>query len=203
MYELSSTSVTIPAGETSGQVTLTTNTEEMPTGETFDFDVALEAGEHNATVGTELHYELKRIEFCPLENGAADLVGSYTVLDNGSGYENSITVTQDGENLVVDGLGVDFIEVFWAEPVVSGGAVGVEVAPNGEMTIPRQYIYTTVYDGDNYDYEIKGTGVWRNCGDEPVLEFTYDIYYPGDLDGLAKTYSSYLPNPYFSGSFTR
>lgn len=203
MYELSATSVTIPAGETSGQVTLVTNTEVMPTGETFDFDVALDAGEHNATIGTELHYNIKRIEFCPLENGSADLVGTYTVAENGSGYENGITVTQDGEDIIVDGLGQDFITNFWGEPVIEGGSFTVEVAPNGEMTIPRQYVFTTTWEGSPYEYEIAGTGVWRNCGESPVLEFTYDIYYPGDVDGLAKTYSSYLPNPFLGGSFSR
>lgn len=203
MYQLSSTTVTIPAGETSGSVTLVTNTEAMPTGEIFDFDVALNAGEHNATVGTELHYELMRIEFCPLENGAADLVGSYGVIENGSGYENPITVTQEGEDLLVDGLGQDFIAGFWAEPVIAGGPVNVEVAPNGDLVIPRQYVFTTTYEGASYEYEIEGTGTWRNCGEEPVLEFQYDIYYPGDLDGLATQYSSYLPNPFLGGSFGR
>lgn len=203
MYELSATSVTIPAGETSGQVTLITNTELMPPGETFNFDVALNAGEHNATKGTELHYTLRRIEFCALENGSADLVGSYSVQEDLSGYETGFTVTQDGENITVDGLGQGFIENFWGEPVIADGSFTVEVAPNGELTIPRQYIFTTTWQGDPYQYEIAGTGVWRNCGETPVLEFEYDIYYPGDVDGLAKTYSSYLPNPFLGGSFSQ
>lgn len=201
MYNLSATSVTIPAGATSGSVTLTTNTELMPVGETFDFDLTLDAGEHNATAGTDLNYDLKRIEFCVLENGVADLVGPYNVIENGSGYENGFTATQDGENLIIDGLAQDFIAGFWGEPVIAGGSFTMEIAPNGEMTIPRQYIYTTTWDGNPYEYEIEGSGIWRNCGAKPVMELTYDIYYPGDLDGLAKTYSAYLPNPYLGGSF--
>lgn len=203
MYNLSSTSVTIPAGETSGSVTLTTNTEEMPVAETLDLNMSLDAGEHNATAGTTLHYELRRIAFCPLENGAADLAGSYSVTENIDGYENGITALESDGDLLVSGIGEDFINNFWAEQVIAGGDFTMEVAGNGVLTIPRQYLFTTTYEGTPYRYEIEGSGVWRNCGDDPVLEITYDIYYEGDADGLAKTYSSYLPAPYLKAVFTR
>ncbi|MGB8703790.1 MAG: DUF1735 domain-containing protein [Gillisia sp.] len=203
MYNLSATSVTIPAGETSGSVTLTTNAENMPVGEPVSLIMNLDAGEHNATAGTSLHYDLKRIAFCPLEIGVADLVGSYGVTDNIDSYENDITVTQEGDHLLVSGIGVSFINGFWGEDVTSGGTFTMQAAGNGVITIPRQHLFTTVYDGAPYRYDIKGSGVWRNCGDQPQLEITYDIYYEGDAAGLAEQYASYLPTPYLSGVFTR
>jgi hypothetical protein len=203
MYNLSSTSVTIPAGETSGSVTLTTNTELMPIEETLKLVMNLDAGANNATAGTVLTYEFFRISFCPLENGASDLVGSYAVTEDVDGFEDPFTASMDGEDFVIAPIGQTFIADFWSEAVVSSGDVKVEIAPNGELTIPRQYVYTTVYDGANYDYEIKGSGFWNTCGEDPVLEITYDIFYPGDEKGLAETYASYLPQPYLKGVFTR
>jgi hypothetical protein len=87
--------------------------------------------------------------------------------------------------------------------VVAAGDFLMTVTGNGLIDIPRQYIYTTVYQGDQYDYEIKGSGKWENCGAKPKLIFTYDIYYPGDADGLAKTYAAYLGGiPYLTATLT-
>lgn len=193
MYELAATSVTIPAGETSGSVSLVTNTEEMPSGVPLTLKLNIDAGDNTATAGTNLVYELTRLAFCPLENDPADLTGSYTVTENVDGYENAIVVTEDGEDLVVAGIGQTFINDFWAETVTGGGTFTMEVTRNGNLVIPRQYLFTTDYQGDAYDYEIEGTGFWTNCGDKPTLEIIYDIYYPGDADGLMKTYGG-LPN---------
>lgn len=73
---------------------------------------------------------------------------------------------------------------------------------DGTVVIPRQYIYTTDYEGDPYDYEILGSGSWNSCGGTPTLTLEYDIYYPGEADGLAKVYSAYLNTPYLGGVFT-
>lgn len=212
MYTLSANSITIPAGKTSGSVDFSTIAENMPVGETVVFALELDAGEHTTpnTNGKKLSYNLKRIQFCPLENGAADFEGSWSVvsdLNTGSTAdpawytENGFTAVANGDDLEVTGLSESFIAGFWGESVVAGGTFTMQVAGNGIITIPRQYIYTTVYDGANYDYEIEGTGTWTNCGDKPEMSITYDIYYPGDAEGLATTYQSYLNGPYLGGIF--
>ncbi|MEO9571340.1 MAG: DUF1735 domain-containing protein [Polaribacter sp.] len=214
MFTLSANSITIPAGETSGSVDFSTIAENMPVGETVNFILNLDAGENNSpnSNGTVLNYTLKRIEFCPLTNGSVDFEGSWSVttdVNTGSTGNpawftevNFTTVANGTDKLDVSGLGESFIAGFWGEPVVSGGTFTMDIAPNGVVTIPRQYIYTTTYSGTNYDYEIEGTGTWTNCGDKPTLTIAYDIYYPGASEGLAQTYASYLNGPSLGGTFT-
>lgn len=203
MYDLSATSITIPAGSAAGSVTLTTNTELMPVGEPLDLILNVDAGANTATAGTQLNYTLVRIAFCPLENGAADLEGTYTATSDLNGYGDAISAVADGETLMISGLGVSFIEGFWGEPVIASEAISAEVAGNGGITIPRQYIYTTTYDGAPYDYEIAGTGKWTNCDAKPTLIIDYDIYYVGDTDGLGKQYyPTYLASETLGGTFT-
>lgn len=189
MYELSSTSVTIPAGETSGSVSLTTNTEEMPEDQPLNLKVTLDAGENTATAGTDLNYELLRIRFCPLENGAADFVGNYSVEENTSGWENDISISLDSENnVIVSDMAVDIIEAGWGEPIIADGTFKMEFTENGMVTIPRQYIYTTTWEGAPYRYEIEGSGTWSNCDGTTKLDLSYDIYYEGESAGLGESY---------------
>ncbi len=196
MYTLSASSITIPAGKTSGSVQFSTIAAKMPVGQTVTFVLNMSAGDHNSPspTGTKLTYKIKRIEFCPLENGVASLVGSWSGTD-GQGdytYASQITTEVSGDKLAVSGMSVGFINDFWGEAVIAGGTFLMTVKGNGSVDIPRQYIYTTEFEGVPYDYEIKGSGKWENCGSEPVLIINYDIYYPGEDDGLAKKYSSYL-----------
>lgn len=192
MYSLSANSITIPAGKTSGSVTLTTHAASMPVGQTVKLILNLDAGENNTPNlnGAKLAYDLKRIEFCPLVNGSADMVGSWSGED--AYYESVIVTVADGANLKITGMGVGFIEDWWAETVTALGSPVMTVSGNGLVNIPRQYLFTTVYGGTPYDYEIIGSGKWTNCGSSPTLLITYDIYYEGEADGLAKSYAGYL-----------
>ena len=203
MYSMSASSITIPAGKTSGSVSFSTIAENMPVGETVNFVANMDAGEHNSpsAAATQVNYTLKRIEFCALENGAADLVGAWSGSD--AWYGSGCTTVLNGSNLDVTGLGWDFLDAWWGEPVIAGGTCTMNFFANGIVEIPRQAYCTTIYDGAEYDYEIEGTGKWTNCGDTPTLLITYDIYYPGDEKGLAATYSpAYLPTPYMTADFT-
>ncbi|HCE58518.1 MAG TPA: hypothetical protein DER09_11985 [Prolixibacteraceae bacterium] len=196
MYTLSANSIKIPAGKTSGSVSFSTKAASMPVGQTLTFTLNMDAGEHNSpsATGTKLTYKVKRIEFCPLVNGIADLVGSWSGTDGQGDYTfpSQVTSAVNGTKLAVSGLSVGFINGFWGEEVIEGGSFDMTVKGNGMIEIPRQYIYTTTYEGDPYDYEIMGSGKWENCGTSPKLILTYDIYYPGDEKGLAASYASYL-----------
>lgn len=192
MYTLSSNSIKIPAGKTSGSVTFSTKAASMPVGQNLTFKLNLDAGEHNSpsATGTKLTYKVKRIEFCPLANGNADLVGSWSGED--AYYASQIETSLKGTDFIVSGMSKEFMEDWWGEIIIAGGSFKMTVKGNGLVDIPRQYIYTTLYKGVAYDYEVKGSGKWENCGDKPKLIITYDIYYPGDDKGIAATYASYL-----------
>jgi len=207
MYTLSGTSITIPAGKTSGSVDFSTVAGNMPAGQPLELDVSIDQGEHNSpnANGLVLKYGLTRLLFCPLVNGAADLVGSWSGTD-GQGdytYPSIITSTQNGTNIDASGMGVGFINDFWGEDVVAGGTCTITIQPNGIIDIPRQYLFTTVYEGANYTYEIEGSGKWDNCGPAPHMLINYDIYYTGDAKGLAASYASYLNGiPYLTADVT-
>ncbi len=208
MYTLSANSVTIPAGESSASIDFSTIAANLPECETATLILNLEAGENTtpSEPGNKVVYNIRRIVSYALENGFADLAGTWGVeesLTNGVYYdESSFTAVWDGTDLLVSGLGEEMIDKFWGEPVVAGGTCKMQVAEDGSITIPRQYIYTTVYDGDNYDYEIAGSGIWGfYCGESPVIKITYDIYYPGDVEGLGASYVSYFGVPFFGGTF--
>jgi hypothetical protein len=204
MYTLSATNITIPAGKTSGSVDLTTIAAKMPAGQQLELIINMDAGEHNSPnpVGTKIDYQLKRIEFCPLVNGVADLVGSWSGMD--ATYSSVITTAVDGEDLAVSGMAVGLITDWWGETIIAGGTITMTVYANGLVDIPRQYIFTTTYAGSPYDYEIKGSGKWTNCGAHPTLLITYDIYYAGEDAGLAQQYGlGYgLGAPYLTSDIT-
>lgn len=203
MYTLSANSITIPAGATSGSVTFKTKAASMPIDQNLKLVVTLNAGANNSPneKGIKLTYTLKRIAFCPLVGGSANLVGTWAGDD--AGYTSVVTTTNSAPNVKISGLGVGFIEDFWSETVTSLQTPTMTILGNGFVDIPRQNVFTTVYSGDAYQYEIKGSGKWTNCGAKPTLLITYDIYYPGEADGLAKQNAGYLGGiPYLTANLT-
>lgn len=214
MYSLSATSITIPAGQTSGSVMFETVAENMAPGDTEVLVLKLDAGEHNSpsVTGTTLTYNVKRMAFCPLSGGVTDFVGAWSAVDVGYdwGAEAPLSVTVpiatelSTDKLMVSGIGEAFIEQFWGEGIVDGGSFLMTVLGNGLVDIPRQYIYTTTYGGSPYEYEIKGSGKWENCGPKPIITITYDIYYVGEADGLTKQYVGYFGGvPYLTAVITK
>jgi len=149
-------------------------------------------------VSPEKSVEVTVKKFCPLAGGNADLVGTWSGTDGAGGgntYPSVITSNLIAGKLVMQGIGVGFIEDWWAEEVISMANVEVVVNPNGTLNIVRQPLFTTLYDGDEYDYEIIGSGTWDNCDASPALVIKYDIYYAGAAKGLAATYGA----NYFGG----
>lgn len=146
-------------------------------------------------ISEPVSFEVSVKKYCPLSSGIAGMVGNWTGTD-GQGvdytFDSEITTVVSGTKLAVTGMSFGFINNFWGEAIIEGGTFMMTVNVDGTVDIPRQYIYTTEYEGDPYDYEIKGSGTWDNCGSAPKLLINYDIYYPGDVKGLAATYSSNL-----------
>lgn len=170
---------------------------DQPVADIFDAKLVIQETTMGGLVGERDTFVLDIYKLCSLTSGLNDLVGSWTGDD--FGYTPIVTTSVDGEDFLVYGLSIPFIEDWWAETVVAGGTFVMDVnMDNGSVNIPRQYIYTTLYDGANYDYEIKGSGTWSNCGTSPSLSLEFDIYYVGAANGLAKTYAAYLPTPYMT-----
>ncbi len=142
-------------------------------------------------------------KFCPLQNGANDLVGDWGGVDAYYYASTVHTTAIDDESVYIDSLGIPFIEDWWGEPVVEKGTLKMMVDNEGFVTIPRQYAFTTVWEGDNYRYEIKGEGQWENCDATPVLHLIYDIYYEGGY-GIGAEYGvAYMEgNPYLTAELT-
>lgn len=155
----------------------------------------------NGNTSNELTYTVNLLKFRPIE--ITGFSGSWTGDDAWYDGDVTIAVNTDG-TLAVTGLSVGFIQNWWGEAVIAGGTITMTVnLENGTVAIARQYIYTTDWEGDPYDYEIEGVGLWDNTGASPTLTIEYDIYYPGDAVGLAATYSpDYLPTPYMTAALT-
>ena len=85
-YSLASNEITIPAGSTSGSVVLKSVVENMIAGEDVKLVLDLDAGEKNATAGTQLSYTMTRIIFCPPISGTWILDG---VDDFGDGWNDA------------------------------------------------------------------------------------------------------------------
>ena len=208
MYTLSTTSVTIPAGKASATFNITTNAANMPECEYVTLNLNLNAGDNTtaSVPGKTASFTTRKISPSPLANGLSDLAGVWGVDDtytNGTYFdEQNFTATWDGTYLITSTLGQDFIKNFWAEDVTSADAVQITVTADGMVTIPRQHVFTTVYAGAPYDYEIEGSGTWVSlCGEAPVMKLQYDIYYEGDTDGLADSYAGFLGAPYLGATF--
>jgi len=175
---------------------------EVPTNDT----VVIKVTETSASGVTSPVKELKVkvIKFCPLPNGIVDLEGSWPGED--AWYDSEVTMANSDEDettIEVSGLNAGFITDWWGEEIIEGGTITMTINNDGTLVIPRQYIFTTEYDGDPYRYEIDGEGMWDNCGANPTLSIEYNVYYEGKDEGYAAAYSpDYLPTPYFTAEIT-
>jgi len=188
MYTLSSSSITIPAGGTSGSVNFTAIADEMPEDQVLELVLNMDAGGAEASSATQLNYSLKRIKFCPLTD-LNDLVGNYSGMDDWGLEVKVVTSVVDGK-FMIQGLNHEWIQQMWGEPVLEEVPVEVTMNPNGTLEISEQYIFTTEWEGAPYEYNItSGTGTWDNC--KKILVISYDIY--NVTDGYALSDYGYAP----------
>ena len=180
MYTLSSNSITIAAGSTSGSVTLTAIASEMVEDETVQLVLNLDAGGKEATSATQLSYNLKRIKFCPW--AVDDMVGTYTGTDfNGYSQTTSsgktFTVAKvDDSHIEVSGMGAALYADIWAETVTGGDKVLMTVNPNGTLSFENQFLCQTDNVWDYYMGPGGGTAKWDGC----TFTFTIPWYWHWD-----------------------
>ncbi|OGS70523.1 MAG: hypothetical protein A3F91_10620 [Flavobacteria bacterium RIFCSPLOWO2_12_FULL_35_11] len=187
MYQLSATSITIPAGETTGSISLVTNTELMPVAEVLKFILNVDAGENTATAGTRLEYKLERINFCLLT--LSDYVGTWTGTDSW-GYPTEVTTSLVGGKLMMNGIGFGWFQDWWGEVIVTNNPVEVDVnlitgdfvINDAKQTVP--YLVSTYLGALQPAYKIKASGkITSTC--EQIIEFTYSFDQGGYFNGTA------------------
>lgn len=136
-YELSSTSITIPAGKTAGSVNLTAFAEIMAQNVWVSLVLNMDAGGNTSDVGTELKYDMFRI--CAMD--PSTIVGDWVVnmQDNyGDGWQGSKVI------VTIDGVSQDVsIPDYWSTGIYYGPDVNVPVTiavPSGSQTLTFSWV---------------------------------------------------------------
>jgi hypothetical protein len=93
------------------------------------------------------------------------------------GCPSQITSSEDCINPFLRGINANWMFGSWGEEIQEEANVYYTDDGTGNLTIPTQYIFTTLYDGDLYDYTITGTGVIDGTG-------TLTLQYYLDQDGF-------------------
>ncbi|MCK5137686.1 MAG: DUF1735 domain-containing protein [Bacteroidales bacterium] len=178
MWTLSSNTITIPAGGTSGSVTLTAIADEMIEDETSTLVLDMDAGGAEATSAYQINYNLKRIKFCPLED-LNDLVGTWSGIDSEGNASQVVTALDDG-TFMIDGLNVGWMEGYWGEVIVDQVPLVMIMNPNGTLEIELQYYMETTWNGAAQPkYSVSATGKWDNC--KKTMIINYDLHQGGDV----------------------
>jgi hypothetical protein len=133
-------------------------------------------------------------QFCPLAiTGFVGAWGGTDGFNSGTHLRASQVVVSapTSTGVSVRGLNFGWISAKWGETITAGGTIFMKINPNGTTVIADQYCFTTDYEGSPYEYWIKGTGTWANCGAKPTMVITYTLYYKSD--------GSVLPSDYYAG----
>jgi len=114
--------------------------------------------------------------------------GDFSPADIEAPADVDVVMNSDTE-YVFTGLGAGILENsdLWAETVTTAYPVTFDIAPGGSITIAEQHAFTTEYDGDPYEYFIKGTGQVNYC--LGTITVSYDIYYTDKHQYLAAVFS--------------
>ena len=122
-------------------------------------------------------------EFCALDNGIDDLMGSTTGTDDEDGYwygsigQDYVLSKVSETEFSITGLFYTKLNAWGTGTFIEGGSCNVTFNPNGPaLEIPNQF-YVTNDEGAPWKYYIEGSGSWSNCGAGPHIELVYDILY--------------------------
>ncbi|OMP30256.1 hypothetical protein [Mangrovimonas sp. DI 80] len=127
-------------------------------------------------------------------------IDSVDALGPEGGYPSHVTTQVDCEGKLIYGLNREWMQTTWGESIQTEGTVYYTVDESGNVTIPSQYIFTTLYSGALYDYTVSGTGVL----DESVTPATLTINYELDQEGFSPSQwlytNGYSDTTYFAAS---
>lgn len=118
-------------------------------------------------------------------------------------YESQVKLFQ-GCTLMIQNLGLGWMNDFWGEDVKAGGSAEITINPvAGTINIPDQYYMTTIYKGQTQPvYNIVGSGTIDLTGQHPSMTISYDLVQNGtSLAGYCKD-NGYLKNSTFEAKIS-
>jgi len=171
MYTLSASSITIPAGQSSGSITLTTITDNMPIDTWLDLVINLGTA-NDAPTGTTLTYKMKRIKYCYTDITA--LVGNWSGTDSW-GYASHVVTTLVNGELIINGIGFGWFQDWWGEVIVTNTPLVMTVnAVTGSFTIAEQPYLTSTWNGAPQPaYGLSGSGKIDACTKTMTLDYIF------------------------------
>lgn len=129
--------------------------------------------------------------------------GGYDVADAFSGptgYASKITASIDCSGKFLRGINAEWMVEVWGESIIDEANVYYTTDGAGNVTIPSQYCFTTLYNGNEYPYTISGTGVIN------TVTGTLTINYVLDQDGFSPSGwmldNGYMDQNYFIAEVT-
>jgi hypothetical protein len=193
-------SIIIPKGEMTGTIPVTINRDIF-----FEGDETISITMSAAGLSTESAPYVVTIQEDDCDfNFFNNLTGVDVHLDGAEGGDwmgaGAITIANTGGVFTIDGLNQDFIENWWAEEIQASAPVTFTIDGDGNITIPEQYIFTTLYDGDLYEYVVVGTGRIDTC--EGTVTLDYDVATGGSFVGSLLSGLNYMTTDTFHSVFT-
>lgn len=143
-----------------------------------------------------------------VEEGAASFaVTSWSGIDVvdalGGPYESVITTSRDCTGTFILGLNNEWMQTTWGESIEEAGKVYYTLdEATGEVTIASQYIFTTLYNGDLYEYTVSGTGTYDDSGAVPTLTINYTLDQEGFSPSQYLLDNGYADTNYFVATLT-
>lgn len=151
-----------------------------------DYDAVLQVvAQPDGFPETTMQVTIKVLAFCEYDHTklAGDRPGNDMTNWVLGAYASQINIKEANGSFTITGLGNGWMEDFWAEAIQNKpNYVSMEVSDDGLfITIPDQYYFTTIYNGDPYDYNIVGSGSVNGCTGE--ITFNYDMVQDGFSTG--------------------
>ena len=111
--------------------------------------------------------------------------------------------TFPGCNILITGLNFGWMLNFWGEEVIGEEYPIIVIDEEaGTVDIASQPYITTLYDGAEYPYSIKGSGTIDNSGEYPVMVITYVLDQEGFNPSQWCFDNGYMANPDFTATIT-
>lgn len=113
------------------------------------------------------------------------------------GWDSKITSSIDCDGTYFLGINSEWMTNVWQEEIQVANNVYYTINESGVITIPSQPIFTTLYNGDLYDYTVSGTGIYDDSGDSPVIHIEYILDQAGTDVGAYWNSEEGMDTPYF------
>ena len=172
-YESPEATIVIPRGETNGSFSLTV-LDDFIVEENETVVVSTSSSDGLSPIGTYT-ITIENNDECNFDFFGKELTGTDVNLDK-AGFvgEGSVVINPDGLSYTIDGLNADFMLNYWGEEIQESVPVKFTIDKDGIITIKKQYIFTTLYDGDLYDYSIYGSGKVNSCDGTVTIDYEMD-----------------------------